>query len=354
MPYTPSNLRQNPLTSAYSWRTITAELHTVAEFDFLPGIYGFVLKDKPNPDTTTITFTTDDTAATVYEIITSGTPNAGQVRYDSARGICIFNVAANALDFVVDYQGGGTNLTYEMLLGIASYGPDVLTLQGEMAAAQYDIVNLQDDVATFQYDVSNLQDDVTTLETFQTNIAIYSKLIGEPFPLFAHLTGVTEPPSSNFIKLTKDLTGGGAYNAGKLTSQATVTSGGVRYYTAQISDAGSPMNGVTIPLINSTEISNTAGTWANLPAVLGAHANPAAVTNGFYANQMQGHWHNIEGQSAPVSHVSTGQVVQNYANTTLLLPVAKTIISDGINGTPRTGTQTRQDTFAAVYYMRYK
>ena len=91
----------------------------MAEFDFLPGIYGFILQDRPNPDTGTMTFTEDVSGGATWTIIASGNPSAGQVRVDSERGICIFNVADNATNFLIDYQGAGTNATLSALQGFA-------------------------------------------------------------------------------------------------------------------------------------------------------------------------------------------------------------------------------------------
>lgn len=175
--------------------------------------------------------------------------------------------------------------------------------------------------------------------------------IGSIVPVWSNITGITIPPTTNFIILTKDLTGSGAYNENKLTGQATVTAGltNVRRYTAVISDATSPINGQTVTLINSTEVSNTAGTWTNLPSVLGATDSLSTV---FYQNQFQGNKIQVNNigagtqttfQSGSILYNTGGGVIQDT-----------TIITDGTNGTPRTGTQTRQDTYSAIYYMRYK
>jgi len=115
-----SNLRQNPFNSAFSFRDITDEAQTVGEFDFLPGLFGFILDDRPTADNDDVTFTTDDTAATVFTIITSGSPLPGQVRYDPSRGICLFNIADDTQDFLITYKGAGTNNTVEALAALAS------------------------------------------------------------------------------------------------------------------------------------------------------------------------------------------------------------------------------------------
>lgn len=77
------------------------------------------------------------------------------------------------------------------------------------------------------------------------------KPIGEPFPLFTHLTGVDTPPTDNpnyrYIKLTAS----DSYNTGVLTSESVSGSAPLVQATAVISDPVSPMNGQTIRLINT-------------------------------------------------------------------------------------------------------
>jgi len=107
-----SDLRQNPITAAFSFVDIDDEPHTVAELiPELPGIFGFVLEERPNPDPDTITFITDNTAAIEFTIIFSGAPISGEVRFDVARGMCIFFAGDVGTDFLVTYKGGGSNLT---------------------------------------------------------------------------------------------------------------------------------------------------------------------------------------------------------------------------------------------------
>ena len=175
--------------------------------------------------------------------------------------------------------------------------------------------------------------------------------IGSIVPVWSNITGITIPPTTNFIILSKGLTGSGAYNQNKLTDQATITvSTNVRRYTAVINDATSPIYNQTVALINSTEVSNTAGAWINLPSVLGATDSLSTV---FYQNQFQGHRFNLgnslyDNESIDAYAAGGSNIAVTYYGRT------QGMISDTVNGTPRTGTQTRQDTYSAIYYMRYK
>ena len=183
--------------------------------------------------------------------------------------------------------------------------------------------------------------------------------IGSIVPVWSNITGITIPPTTNFIILTKDLTESGAYNQNKLTGQATVTAGltNVRRYTSVINDVTSPINGQTVTLINSTEVSNTAGTWTNLPSVLGATDSLSTV---FYQNQFQGHYYRYGTTNSTYAIGWDGGAGANYNQSPvggasgILYSLPQALQSDGTNGTPRTSTQNRQDTYSAIYYMRYK
>ncbi len=109
-----SNLRQNPFTRAFSWQAITAESHTIAEYDHLPGLYGILLKEIPRPDSLTITFSDTSQQA----VIVSDDPLANQARIDYQRGHVLFNIADDGRSVSINYQGGGTNLSLENLKAI--------------------------------------------------------------------------------------------------------------------------------------------------------------------------------------------------------------------------------------------
>lgn len=180
----------------------------------------------------------------------------------------------------------------------------------------------------------------TVIESIEGNYDFMP--LGVPFPV-SNLASVPKPTGSKYIKLSRGLIGVGQINEGKLDTAIATTSNDVRHWTAII-QTGDLINEV-VELINSTEVSNTAGTWVNLPAVLGAIDDP---TTRFYLNQIQGHEHShnrpglyddLVGGSGSSARISSSGITTG-------------ITTDGSRGTPRVGTQTRQDSFAISYYMR--
>ncbi|WFS20635.1 hypothetical protein P9K38_09965 [Pseudomonas sp. 905_Psudmo1] len=105
--------------------------------------------------------------------------------------------------------------------------------------------------------------------------------VGMPFPIQTHITGVPVPPTDNpnyrYIKLTAS----DSYNTGVLTSESVSGSAPLVQATAVINDAGSPMNGQTVRLINTEERVLRAGNSGavladalqNITASLGSAAN---------------------------------------------------------------------------------
>ena len=75
--------------------------------------------------------------------------------------------------------------------------------------------------------------------------------LGMKFPIDTHTTGVPVPPTDNpnyrYIKLTAS----DSYNTGVLTSESVSGSAPLVQATAVINDAGSPLNGQTVRLINT-------------------------------------------------------------------------------------------------------
>ena len=112
------NRRRNPIDSTVAAATITDETHTVAEFDELPGVYGFILEERPVAGTVSVR--QDNTAETPFTIVLTS-PLAGQVFVDfnENRGYCIFNSADNGKAIIVTYDGSGANNTVENIRAIA-------------------------------------------------------------------------------------------------------------------------------------------------------------------------------------------------------------------------------------------
>lgn len=110
MAYTYSDKRVNPITGAISSRALDPEIHTIAELDNLPGVYGVQLKDGIVQGTLTVT--ENVTGGAVFVQVTTA-PLAGQVGVTysggiNKRGLLLFNVADAGTEVVVDYDGVGS------------------------------------------------------------------------------------------------------------------------------------------------------------------------------------------------------------------------------------------------------
>src|SRR5690606_21217005 len=86
-----------------------------------------------------------------------------------------------------------------------------------------------------------------------------SKAIGEPFPIWDHISGCPTPPTDNpdfrFIKLTAS----DSYNDGVLTGETVSGSAPLVTATATVNLAGSPIDGATVRLINTERSALRAG-----------------------------------------------------------------------------------------------
>lgn len=122
-----SNIRTNPFTSATSWREMDQETRTIAELDELPGIYGFRLKDRPRQDY--IIVSENATGGVTFDIVTTA-PSAGQVRIDYESGLCVFNVADDGTECIIDYQGGGSVASKENIQSTVDAATELLVPVG--------------------------------------------------------------------------------------------------------------------------------------------------------------------------------------------------------------------------------
>jgi hypothetical protein len=95
------------------------ETHTIEEFDFCPGQYGFQLQDSVQPGT--LTLTENITGGAEFDIVATA-PNPGQVYINYNNGICVFNVADDGKSVVSNgYNGGGSNANIQNLGLLASF-----------------------------------------------------------------------------------------------------------------------------------------------------------------------------------------------------------------------------------------
>jgi len=158
-----------------------------------------------------------------------------------------------------------------------------------------------------------------------------SQPIGVPVPLVSSLTGASAPPTNQAYRYIK-LTASDAYNTGVLTSESVSGTAPLVVATAVISAAGSPINGRTVNLINTERRflrGGSAGTAEN--------------------DMMQGHIHT--GGATGLVDVANSGTPNRFSYSAASTGAPST---DGTNGTPRTGLETRPKNIGVDYYMRIK
>lgn len=153
--------------------------------------------------------------------------------------------------------------------------------------------------------------------------------IGVPFPVFDHLTSTLAPPNNASYRYVK-LTAGDTYNTGLLTSEVVSGSSPLVLATAIISLAGSPLNGKAISLINTERRALRAGS--------------SGVSQ---SDQLQGFGLTGTGTGGGTTRAFDSWGASGSAPFIYISPV-----SDGANGTPRTGDETRGKNIGVTYYMR--
>jgi hypothetical protein len=187
---------------------------------------------------------------------------------------------------------------------------------------------------------------------------VASVSIGVPIPFLYDGAGtIVQTNPNQFIKLSKDLTGVGLYNDGKLTGQSVTEINATRFYFAVINDVESPMFGEQITLINSTL--NTTITSKAVETFLGA-GETAGVRLADQGQKIALSYNSV--QSAYSN--SSGLAVDSFPNDRPAFNngvpesgaknIASTIYLENGYGTPRIGYNTRPVTVSAVYYLRIK
>lgn len=167
--------------------------------------------------------------------------------------------------------------------------------------------------------------------------------IGLPFGVWSHLAGVDIPPNDNpnyrYIKLTAS----DSYNTGVLTSESVSGSAPLVQATAVISDAGSPMNGQTVRLMNTERRVLRAGSSGVVEA-----------------DAVQGHHHLVRDSGGLGITRPAGGGVGGTSPTGAAAPaqgsemVARALSNDGVNGEPRAANETRTKNIGVDYYMRIR
>lgn len=152
--------------------------------------------------------------------------------------------------------------------------------------------------------------------------------IGVPFPV---MVGAAEPPTSKSYRYIK-LSANDAYNTGVLTGESVSGLAPLVIAYGRISLSGSPITGNTVYLINTERRFIRPGAGGSLEN-----------------DQLQGH----SFQSGTAAG-GDGVVFDTWTSGALNSSVKASIVTDGTNGTPRIGIETRPKNIGANYYMRIK
>ena len=120
-----------------------------------------------------------------------------------------------------------------------------------------------------------------------------------------------------------------------------------------LADAGSALNGQTIPNLNGAAGgADSPGHAAKVAMFLRGGVNSGTGQQ----DAFQGHWHEIGVGGAPIGSGSDGRVTSStdpgWSST--LPNVIRAPLTDGANGTPRTANETRPSNMAVVWIMRVK
>lgn len=179
--------------------------------------------------------------------------------------------------------------------------------------------------------------------SFNSSMAWENKAIGEPFPLWDNLLGVSIPPTNSsqyrFIKLSA----ADPYNNGVLVSESVTGSGALTQAAANINDPASPLNGQTVRLINTERRVIRAGASGTIEA-----------------DSLQGHRFGVTGVSGlgviatAAANFAAAGAEGNLTSNTNISVRALDIVSDSSNGTPRVSSETRAKNIGATYYMRIR
>lgn len=177
--------------------------------------------------------------------------------------------------------------------------------------------------------------------------------LGVPFSIQTHITGVPVPPTDNpnyrYIKLTAS----DSYNTGVLTSESVSGSAPLVQATAVISDAGSPMNGQTVRLINTERRFLRPGSSGTVEAdALQGHGHNLVADDNFsrYAKPIEIAGGSGSGALFGLQNSSNNSYYGNSPsdNTVVAVP----FMSDGSSGTPRVANETTVKSLGVDYFMR--
>ena len=390
------NRRRNPIDSTVAAATITDEQHTVAEFDELPGVYGFILEERPVAGTVSVR--QDNTAETPFTIVLTS-PLAGQVFVDfnENRGYCIFNSADNGKAILVTYDGSGANNTVENIRAIAGEEIDAqrnaasglaefnasrqlklpntagtqtsLLTNANAAARTYTLpdksgtVAMLDDISA--PDLGPIIDDATVATSIDdTDKFAFARDASEVLQSAAWslITSLLQPvgtiiTTARTTAPTGFLACNGA-NVSRSTYASLFSAIGTTY------GAGDGSTTFTLPDLRGLFVRG-AGAHGTMTKAAGGAFDGGSV--GSTSNDsMQGHYHDWyvgnttssfghtdnNNQIAPADNAG-GRKLQSDGTVTGSKDQIAAPKSDGTNGTPRTGNETKPASMSLLYCIKY-
>jgi len=362
-----SNDRRNPFTGATAWVAISAETRTIAEFDEFPGIYGFQLLERPRQES--LVLYEPGSGGRIFTLVSTA-PNVGEARVDYDSGICQFNIADNSLPVLADYDGGGSPTNIENISLIATFTGRTTDDLDEGAVNKYFSGKDSDDLpegATNLYLTSDNLGDTINAATAQATPNDSGK-VGFWDATTSALRQLTFTQLKAFLKTYFD-TVYEASPAGLIQAYAGSTTP-TGYFLCDGAAYSRATYSALFSAIGTTWGAGNGSTTFNVPDFrgiflrgVGNHGTLtkaggsafAGGTLGTYANdKLQGHWHSYRDTGG--SGANAGIASNNAISGTLQTASSGAInnpISDGTNGTPRTGDETAPASAAVNFIIKY-
>jgi hypothetical protein len=189
----------------------------------------------------------------------------------------------------------------------------------------------------------------TDFAALSDNVKWLGTPVGETLALPTNLTGIVAPPTDNasfrYILLTAGESGVGEYNETILTGETVTGSAPLVVATAVINLAASPINGLTVNLLNSE------GRYIKPGTSSGTASNDQMqqITGNLTRNQASGE--EIASQSGALNHVSASSAI-GYTSGSTQNRVSQTTFDSASSPNARTGTATDVKNIQYTHYMR--
>ncbi len=173
-----------------------------------------------------------------------------------------------------------------------------------------------------------------TINTFSSGTSISSVKINENFAnIKTALETINDPPIGSIVAWHESMSG-----------VPSLPAGWVRCNGQTLSDSLSPLNGQVIPNLNTPK-----NPWNSKGSFLRGSATSGLMED----DSFQGHWH-----QSFVGNINTagGSFERNgvTASTSTIENLTQSPKSDGVNGTPRTASETRSVNMSVVWIMRVR